>query len=86
MSALGVSDHALMRFMERGADIPVEQLRANLAASLGRAHRAARSITESDYLIRADGLLFVVRGQTVVSCLNDKDAITSAAALAGKRI
>jgi len=86
MTALGVSDHALVRFMARGADLPVEDLRASLMASLDRAHRAARSITSSDYLIRADGLLFVVRGDTVTSVVEDKNPASAASALANGRV
>ncbi len=86
MNAPAISDHALLRFLERGADMRVEELRASLSASLARAHRAARSVSGSDYLIRADGLLFVVRGETVCTVVHDKDAVTAAATLAQRRV
>jgi len=78
-----ISDHALVRFLDRGADLDVEQLRTHLAASLGRAHAAARSITASDYLIRADGMLFVVRGDLVTTVLEDTGIGAAAGALKG---
>lgn len=69
----GVSDHALLRFLERAGELDVEGLRQRLADSLDRAHRAARSISESDYPIRVDGVLFVVRGETVTTVLTDRE-------------
>lgn len=71
MSAFGVTDHALLRFLERGGGLEIEALRVRLAASLARAHAAARSVTTSDYLIRADGMIFVVKGDAVVTVLPD---------------
>lgn len=71
MSEFGVTDHALVRFLDRTGTMDMEVLRANLAASLFRAHQAARSVTSSDYLIKADGLLFVVRGEAVTTVLPD---------------
>ena len=78
---IGVSDHALLRLFERAAGLDIEQLRARLSNSLARAHDAARSITESDYLIKADGLLYVVRGNTCVTVLADDHDFASADAL-----
>lgn len=86
MSGPGISDHALLRFMERGAGIEVEALRAHLAASLARAHRAARSLSDSDYLIKADWLTFVVRGDVVTTVLNDAGPVAAAAVLVQRRV
>lgn len=86
MSVLGVSDHALLRFLERGAALEIEALRERLAASLERAHAAAASIGAGDYLIRSNGLLFVVRGDTVTTVLEDRDPVTSAATLAQRYV
>lgn len=71
MSAPGVSDHALLRLLERGGLFDIEQLRAALGESLRRAHEAARSISASDYVIKVDGLVYVVRGETVATVLED---------------
>lgn len=62
-----VSDHALVRFLERAGVFDVGALRAAIEDSLQRAHKAARSLGDSDYLIRMDGLTFVVRGDSVTT-------------------
>ncbi len=72
MGGPAISDHALLRFLDRGGQLDVEALRANLSASLTRAHRAARALSEADYLIRADGLVFIVRGETVSTVIDDR--------------
>ena len=88
MSAPVISDHALLRFLERGAGCDVEVLRAQLSASLRRAHLAARSMGGSDHLIKIDGLTFVVRGETVTTVLPSGTASHDAHAMnnvAGRR-
>ena len=74
MGTISVSDHALLRFLERSAEVPVEQLRASLEASLDRAHSAATEIGVSDYFIHAADGLFLVRNDVVVTVLEDEDA------------
>jgi hypothetical protein len=65
-----ISDHALVRFLDRsGGDM--EGLRTRLQASLARAHAAARAMGNADYLITADSLIYVVRGDTVTTILDD---------------
>lgn len=81
MSGPVISDHALVRFLERGGDLDLEALRHRLSASLARAHSAARSIGSTDYLIRADGLIFCVRHDTVTTVLDDSNPHDSARAL-----
>lgn len=70
--SFGVSDHALLRFLERAGGLDIEELRARLANSLARAHDAAISIGADNYLIKADGLLYVVRGETVATVLEER--------------
>lgn len=77
-----VSDHALLRFLDHAAELNIEELRAHLESSLERAHTAARTVSGSDYLIQADGLLYVVRGAVVTTVINHKDPGASAASLA----
>lgn len=79
--SIGVSDHALLRFLERAGGLDIEELRARLGNSLAKAHLAARSITESAYIIKADGLLYVVREDTAVTVIPDDDDYSAAAAL-----
>ncbi|RIA44066.1 hypothetical protein DFR49_2302 [Hephaestia caeni] len=73
MSGAKLSDHALIRLLERGAQIDLERLRLTVEASLARAAAAARSIGGGDYLITIDGLSYLVRDDTVVTVL-DKDS------------
>lgn len=82
---IGVSDHALLRFLERAAGMDVDGFRASLNASLARAHAAARSLSTADYLIKADGLIYVVRGDTVTTIVEDKEPIGRAATLDQRR-
>lgn len=69
----GVSDHALLRFLERSGQLDVEALRAGLSASLARAHSAARQLGQEDYLVKAGGTTFVVRGGVVTTLRDSGD-------------
>lgn len=71
MAGLRVTDHAMVRFLERAGGVEVEALRLQIEASLERAHSAARAMSEHDYLVRVDGLIFVVRGEAVTTVLPD---------------
>lgn len=74
MTRLRVTDHALVRFLERAGGIDVEGVRAQLEAGLARSHDAARSVSESDYLIKVDGFVLVVRGENVTTVLDADEA------------
>jgi hypothetical protein len=67
MTHIRVSDHALVRFLERGAGVPIETLRANLQASLDRARRVAASLDTQDFNVLIGGLRFVVVNNVVVT-------------------
>ena len=67
MTTPRISDHALVRFLERAGGLDVDQLRSAIGASLARAHTAAVEIGGGDHLIVADGLTWVVRGGVVVT-------------------
>ena len=71
MAGLHVTDHAMLRFLERGGGIDVEALRSAIEMSLKRAHHAARAVSDSDYLVRVDGMTFVVRGENVTTVMNE---------------
>ncbi|WP_100965336.1 hypothetical protein [Bosea sp. FBZP-16] len=62
-----VSDHALVRFLERSGALDVEAVRQALASSLARASRAAQRVGIDDYEIVADGLRYVVREGILVT-------------------
>lgn len=69
MSGPAVSDHALLRFLERAGQLDVEQLRASLEEALARAGEAASGICADDYMIKSAGLVFLVRQDTVVTVM-----------------
>lgn len=72
---MNISDHALLRFMERAGGLDVEGLRAAVAASLERAAVAAETIGVRDYSIRADGLVYRIRGGSLVTVLYDPSSL-----------
>lgn len=71
MTKLHVSDHALVRFLERAGGYKIEPIRTELALSLERASDAARTIREKEYSIRADGLVYVIKNDIVTTVLYD---------------
>jgi hypothetical protein len=74
-----VSDHALLRFMERAGDIDVDGLRAGLARSLTRAIAVGDKLNASDYRIVVDGLIYVVRDNVITTVLLEDMPTTKAA-------
>lgn len=83
MKAPQISDHALLRFLERAGGLPVEALRLELSASLTRATRAAASLGLTGYSIAADGLTYIIRDGVCVTVLPHDE--TSARQRAGLR-
>jgi hypothetical protein len=67
---LRVTDHALVRFLERAGGLDVEALRRAIAASLARAEQAASSIGAHEYVITAEGHSYVVKGGQVVTVID----------------
>ncbi|MGD0564520.1 MAG: hypothetical protein ABSA66_15695 [Roseiarcus sp.] len=68
---LSVSDHALVRFLERAGGLDVEALRASLTLSLGRAADAAETLGLAQFTIKADGLAYLVSSGVVVTVMPD---------------
>lgn len=68
---LKVSDHALFRFLERAGMVDVDQLRMALSVALDRAWQAAAQLGQSEVLILAGGLVYLVRDGTVVTVMPD---------------
>lgn len=66
---IDVTDHALVRFLDRAVGFDVEALRAMIATSLARAATKAGSIAQDRYEVRADGLRYVVRDGALVTIL-----------------
>ena len=65
-----VTDHALVRFLERAGGLDVEGLRASLGASLSRATKAAKAIGADEFSVKADGLIYIVDRGVVVTVLS----------------
>ncbi len=76
-----ITDHALQRFVERGSDVPTDNLRAHLLASLARAADAAASIGITEYLIVLPPLTYVVRDAAVITILRTSSPFERAQAL-----
>lgn len=66
---LKVTDHALVRFLDRSGAAEIEKLRHTIAHSLERARRGAERAGISDYVITADGLRYVVKDDVLVTVL-----------------
>lgn len=66
-----VTDHALVRFLERAGGLDIEALRTSLGASLARAGRAAKAIGAGEFAVKADGLVYVIERGVVVTVLSD---------------
>ena len=67
--ALTITDHALVRFLERAGGLNIEVLRLELAGSLSRARAVAEDLGGGDYVIVVDQLRYVVRSDTLVTIL-----------------
>lgn len=65
-----VTDHALVRFLERSGAADIEALRVVLATGLERGRRTAAGIGLRDYVIVADGMKFVVEDDVLVTVLD----------------
>lgn len=68
---IGVSDHALVRWLDRTGALDVEQLRGRLASSLQRGCDAADRLDASEFVVLADGLVYVIKSGTLVTVLDD---------------
>lgn len=76
-----VTDHALVRFLERAGGIDVEGLRASLSQSLSRVHEAVEQTGGGNYLVSTDTLSFVVRKGHLTTILPSLDVGGRARAL-----
>jgi hypothetical protein len=65
-----VTDHALIRWLERVEGLDVEALRQRIAARAARCHAAATQMSVNpDYVVKGDGIRLVVRGAVIVTVL-----------------
>ncbi|SIP95677.1 hypothetical protein [Bosea sp. TND4EK4] len=66
-----VTDHALVRFLERSGALDVEQLRRMISSSLERGRKAAERAGVAEFAICVDGLRYVVEDSTLVTVIAD---------------
>lgn len=71
MTQLAISDRALVRWIERTGLVDLEAVRAALRDSLERAATAAGNLKAGEYLILADGLVYVVRDQVLITVIEE---------------
>ena len=74
-SGVNVSDHALVRWLERSNLVNVAQLREQLAASLSSACVAADRINVNEFAVCRDGWKYIVRNHTLVTVFPVKDRV-----------
>jgi putative hemolysin len=68
--SLRITDHALVRFMERAGGLDTDALRLALAASLRRAEAAAAEINARRYTVIVDGLRYVIEDGSLITVLD----------------
>lgn len=68
---INVSDHALLRLLERAGGVDVEALRGAVARSVGRAVAVADAIGANEFVIVADGFNYVVKNGVVVTVFQE---------------
>lgn len=72
MPRVHVTDHALVRFLERGAGLDIQGVRSALQHSLERAIALTGELGVTRYSVHADGLIYVVADGTLVTVLVDE--------------
>lgn len=64
---IGVSDHALLRFLSRAGGFDLETLRKQMQEALTEASAAAHALGQSRYTVKMDGMIFVVENGVCVT-------------------
>lgn len=67
--SLIITDHAMLRYLERVHGLDIEGMRTELQLRFGRAHLAMTGMGGGTYSIRHEGHQFVVRGDKVTTVL-----------------
>lgn len=68
-----ISDHALIRFLERLAGLDTDELRQKLGRSLERARRAAEQLGADEYTVKAGGIVYVIKDNTLVTLFEPQE-------------
>ena len=71
MTACIVTDHALVRWLERVRGVPMEEIRAAIAADISRGVIAGETIAlgKVGFKVKRDGVVYFIRDGHVVTCL-----------------
>lgn len=67
-----ITDHAMLRYLERVQGLDIEALRDKLSKKATRAYAAAESIGGGEYAIKVDGFRMRVQSDHVVTILATK--------------
>ena len=64
------TDHAVLRYLERVKGIDVEGCRRSLEESLDKPmiRKVIKIAGNADYKVKADGVIYCIRGVTVTTC------------------
>lgn len=68
---IGVTDHAMLAFVQHDIGIELELVRTAIAANLSRAAAAATALGLVNYNVRVNGVFYLVRRSVVVSIQPD---------------
>ncbi|WP_336802006.1 hypothetical protein [Kaistia sp. MMO-174] len=72
--AISVTDHAVLRFMERVHDLDIDAIRQRIAERVERSVELATSLDgEGTVTVVKDGFRYVVKGGTVVTITRTRD-------------
>lgn len=67
MKKLKVSDHAAMRWLERGVGFDIEMLKRSVSDALDGAFQAGQKLGVANFLILSGGDVYVVRNGVLVT-------------------
>lgn len=68
---LEISNHAMLRWLERSGVVDIAAMRTALSAALDRAVAASAAIGGGECLILSNGLVYVVRDNVLVTVVPD---------------
>lgn len=72
LKKIHITDHAMLRYLERVQGIDIEELRNSLSQKATRAYAAAESIGGGEYAIKVDGFRMRVQSDHVVTIVAPK--------------
>jgi hypothetical protein len=67
--SIGITDHAVLRYMERVHGLDIAAIRAMIRDDMGRGFEAGERLGAGRYAVRTGSAVYVVAGQWVVTVL-----------------